>query len=96
MKAVLTFLLATLLAPTIITVSKASASVDSMRVAQDFSPRNYADSSVTQSDSSVSHPDSTVSLPKVHHGILNRIIAPLALTVLAGGLLLWLYLQRGH
>lgn len=74
----------------------ASTSVDSMRIAQDFSPGYKSDSSLTQKDSTTSRPDSILKVGQERHGILHRLIEPLVLTALAGGLLLLLFLQRGH
>jgi hypothetical protein len=73
-----------------------SASSDSLILPQRFSFANQADTATATIDSVLVRPDSTISVENDRHGILSRLIKPLALTVTIGGLLLWLYLQRGH
>lgn len=73
----------------------ASTTADSMRVARDFSSGLLADSS-NASDSSLSKPDSVLVPSQEHYGIFHRLLEPLAATMVAGGVLLLLYLQRGH
>jgi hypothetical protein len=96
MKAVLAVMLVSILASATPTNVPASTSVDSIIVAQDFNPGYNLDSSKTQIDSSISRPDSTLNLRPESHGVVHRLIEPLVITVVAGGLLLWLFLQRGH
>ena len=38
----------------------------------------------------------SIMAPRPSRGLIHTVFKPLTVTVLAGGVLLWLYLQRGH